>query len=142
VSDKLISLLREVSTNFQLRLSEMTAIEALKLAPFQARLLSVIGRSPGISQIELAASTERDKAQVARAIKELERRGYIARSVHESDWRSQCLNLTDEGKQACALLDVQRSELVASTLRECSTEELDALFRTLGKLNQSLGQHQ
>ena len=138
MNDALINLLREVSTNFQLRLSEMKAVEELKLAPFQARLLSVIGRSPGISQLALAVSTERDKAQVARAIKELEHRGFVARSAHESDWRTQCLNVTKEGKRAAALLDVQRGELVAKALSECSIKEQNALCRTLEKINRSI----
>ena len=133
-----ITLLREVSANFQLRLSEMAAITELELAPFQARLLSVIGRSPGISQLALAASTERDKAQIARAIKELERRGFVARSAHKTDWRTQCLNVTDDGRRAAAILDAQRADLVANALRACSAEEQDALRSILAKINRSI----
>ncbi|MGI4748430.1 MAG: MarR family winged helix-turn-helix transcriptional regulator [Janthinobacterium lividum] len=138
MNDVLITLMREVSTNFQMRLSELPAIDELKLAPFQARLLSVIGRSPGISQLALTVSTERDKAQVARAIKELERRDFIVRSAHESEWRMQCLNVTKEGKRASALLDLQRAELVAKALHECSAQEQDALSRILEKINRSI----
>lgn len=97
MTDGLISLLREVSANFQMRLSELPANKELKLASFQARLFAVIDRSPKISQLKLAAKVERDKAQVARAIKELELRGLITPSVHETDWRTQCLSVTDEG---------------------------------------------
>jgi DNA-binding MarR family transcriptional regulator len=138
MNENAITLLREVSTNFQQRLSEMPVIAELHLAPFQARLLSVIGRSPGISQQALAASTERDKAQIARVIKELERRGFVARSAHQTDWRAQCLNVTEEGERASALLDLQRAELVNKALRECSAEEKDALYRTLEKINRSI----
>lgn len=121
-----------------MRLSEMTAIEEVKLAPFQARLLSVISRSPGISQLSLAVATERDKAQVARAIKELERRGFIARSVHETDWRTQCLHVTDDGKQASAHLDLERTQLVTKALQQCSPKEQQTLAQILKKINQSL----
>jgi DNA-binding MarR family transcriptional regulator len=138
MNDNPITLLREVSANFQLRLSEMAAIAELELAPFQARLLSVIGRSPGISQLSLAASTERDKAQIARAIKELERRGFVARSAHETDWRTQCLNVTDEGRHAAAILDAERADLVAKALHACSAEEQDALCSILAKINRSI----
>lgn len=138
MTEILFTLLREVSANFQQRLSEMTAIEELKLTPFQARLLSVIGRSPGISQLALAVSTERDKAQVARAIKELEQRGFIARSAHETDWRTQRLNVTEEGRQASTRLDAQRAELLVKALGECGTEEQQAFCRTLEKINRSI----
>ena len=138
MNDNPITLLRAVSATFQLRLSEMTAIAELGLAPFQARLLSVIGRSPGISQLSLAASTERDKAQIARAIKELERRGFVTRSAHETDWRTQCLNVTDEGGRAAAILDAERADLVAKALQTCSAEEQDALGSILAKINRSI----
>jgi len=133
-----MSLVRELATNLQLRLSEMTVIEDLKLAPFQARLLSVIGRNPGISQIALAASTDRDKAQVARAIKVLESRGFIVRSAHVSDWRTRCLDVTEDGKQASTLLDCRRAEFFATAVDQCSAEEQGAAFRTLEKINRSI----
>jgi DNA-binding MarR family transcriptional regulator len=139
MNDVLIDLLREVSSNFLERLLEMSSIEELKLAPFQARLLSVIGRYPAISQLTMAKTTGRDKAQVARAIKELERRGFVVRSVHETDWRTQCLDLTEEGKRAAALLDREREALITKALSECSAEEQDALCRSLQKINRSIG---
>lgn len=138
MDNDLMSLVRELATNLQLRLSEMTVIEDLKLAPFQARLLSVIGRNPGISQLALAASTDRDKAQVARAIKVLESRGFIVRSAHVSNWRTQCLDVTAEGKRASILLDATRAEFFTEAMRECSAEETGAAFRILEKINQSI----
>jgi DNA-binding MarR family transcriptional regulator len=138
MDNDLMSLVRELATNLQLRLSELTVIEELKLAPFQARLLSVIGHNPGISQLALAASTDRDKAQVARAIKVLEARGFIVRSAHVSDWRTQCLDVTAEGRQASTRLDSKRSEYFAKAMRDCSVEEQDAAFRTLEKINRSI----
>lgn len=138
MSDDPISLLREVSANFQIRLSEMKAIETANLAPFQARLLSVISRSPGISQLSLAASTERDKAQIARAIKELERRGFIIRAVHATDWRTQCLNVTQEGRRASTVINLERTELVTKALNQCSIKEQETLCNILSKINQSL----
>lgn len=138
MNEILTTLLREVSTGLHLRLSEMDVIKDLELAPFQARLLSIIGRTPGVSQLALAVSTERDKAQVARAIKELERRGFIVRSVHETDWRIQCLNVTKEGKRASMVINQQRAELIAKALHECSAAEQDALCCTLEKINQAI----
>lgn len=138
MDNDLMSLVRELATNVQLRLSEMTVIEELKLAPFQARLLSVIARNPGISQLALARSTDRDKAQIARAIKILESRGFIVRSAHVSDWRTHCLNVTEDGRQASSLLDSKRAEFYATAMRECSAEEQGAAFRTLEKINRAI----
>jgi DNA-binding MarR family transcriptional regulator len=138
MDNDLMSLVRELATNLQLRLSEMTVIEDLKLTPFQARVLSAIGRNPGISQLALAASTDRDKAQVARAIKALESRGFIMRFAHSSDWRTQCLDVTEDGKQAATRLATKRAEFFAKAMRECSDEEQNAAFRTLEKINRAI----
>jgi len=139
VSDALIDLLRKVSSSFQLRLQEIAAIKVLELAPFQARLLSLIFRHPAISQNALAAATERDKAQIARAIKELERLGFVTRAEHATDWRTQHLTLTEAGRQAAARIDQERTELIATALRDCSAEEQDTLCRSLDKISRSLG---
>jgi DNA-binding MarR family transcriptional regulator len=139
MSDAVFTLIREVSRNFQERLQEMGAIEELKLAPFQARVLSVIHRHPAISQLTLAASTDRDKAQVARAVKELERLGLITRSAHKADWRARSLDLTDAGRRASMRLAQGRAELVKAALSACSAQEQEALQRSLEKINRSLG---
>jgi len=138
MNEILADLLRKVSSTFQVRLNAMSAIEDLGLAPYHARVLSVIGRYPTISQLSLAASTERDKAQVARAIKELEKRGFIVRSSHETDWRTQCLSLTAAGTQAAALIDLQRAELMTQALRDCSPAEQEALCHILGKIDRAI----
>lgn len=138
LEDKLVELLREVATAFQWRLQEMSALEDLKLAHFQGRLIAAIGRKPGISQQELAYMTGRDKGQVARTIKELDARGLVTRSAHEKDWRTQCLCLTKEGESASALLHRQRTELSTEMLSELSAEEMDALHRSLLKMKRQV----
>lgn len=138
MNEILADLLRKVSSTFQARLNTMSAIEELGLTPYQAQLLSVIGRYPGISQLSLATSTERDKAQVARAIKELDARGFVARSSHETDWRTQCLSLTKAGADAAAPIDAQRTELIAHTLRECSPAEKEQLRDLLAKIDRAI----
>lgn len=139
MSDAVIDMLRRASGAFQARLQEMPAIAELGLSPYQARLLSVIGRYPALSQLSLAAATERDKAQVARTIKELEKRGLVERTQHETDWRTQCLSLTGAGTRAASLIDTQRAELAATALRECSPDEQDALYHLLAKIERAIG---
>jgi DNA-binding MarR family transcriptional regulator len=138
MNEILADLLRKVSTAFQVHLNRMSAMEELGLTPYQAQLLSVIGRYPTISQLSLATSTERDKAQVARAIKELEKRGFVVRSSHETDWRTQCLSLTDAGTRAAIPIETQRAELITQAFRDCSAAEQENLRQALEKIIDSI----
>ncbi|MDQ0393775.1 MarR family winged helix-turn-helix transcriptional regulator [Labrys monachus] len=136
--DELIDLLAEVSSGFQLRLNDLNSPRELKLAPFQARLLAVIGRRPGCSQQELAARTGRDKAQVARTIKELKARGFLARSAHASDWRSHSLTVTAEGERASALISRDRAALGIETTLDLTPEERRVMIQALAKMKRRL----
>lgn len=107
-------------------MQEQVATSGSGLTAFKARLINLIGSNEGISQLTLASFTERDKAQIARAIKELEAHGFVTRSAHASDWRTQCLALTTEGKEIHAKLNNLRKELAAAA--EGHTENT-GLFR-------------
>lgn len=137
--DELIDLLGEVSSGFQVGLQELASLRDLALAPFQARLLAVIGRRPGCSQQELAGWTGRDKAQVARTIKELDTRGLLARSAHRSDWRSHTLALTADGERAVTLIARERDALGAEVTQNLTPEERRVMIAALDKMKERLG---
>jgi len=136
--DKLIDLLAEVSSGFQLRLQELAALQELGLAPFQARLLAIVVRRPGCSQQELAGWTGRDKAQIARTIKELEVRRLLLRSAHESDWRSHNLTVTSEGERACAIIAAERTGLGADVTQDLTPAERGVMVVALQKMKDRL----
>lgn len=138
LDNELIDLLRAVSSGFQARMQEQVAANRWGLTAFQARLINLIGRNEGISQLTLASFTERDKAQIARAIKALEARGLVTRSAHASDWRSQCLALTAQGGSIHAELIGLRRKLAATALRSVTEEEKRALQAGLLKMKGAL----
>ncbi len=138
MADELIDLLREVSHAFQARLQDLPAFEALGLTPFQGRLVSVIGRRPGISQQAIAARTGRDKAQVARTVKELEARGLLRRATHEHDWRMQCLSLTEAGARAAAAIDAERDALGVQVVRDIDPAQRAAMVSGLAAIRAAM----
>lgn len=138
MDNELIELLRAVSNGFHARMQAQVAAHGSGLTTFQARLINLIGRKEGISQVSLALYTERDKAQIARAIKELEGRGFVTRSAHAADWRTQRLALTTEGNKIHAELNVLREELAAIALRGVTEEEKLALQVGLFKMKAAL----
>ncbi|MFA5489918.1 MAG: MarR family transcriptional regulator [Candidimonas sp.] len=138
MDDELINLLRTVANGFHMRMQAAVAACGEDLPEFQARLINLIGRNEGISQQSLAALTERDKAQIARAIKELEAHGHVSRSAHTSDWRTQCLALTAQGRETHTRLNDIRRKLGAAALSILTMEEKQALKACLFKVKAAL----
>jgi MarR family transcriptional regulator, temperature-dependent positive regulator of motility len=138
MDDELLDLFGAVANGFHARLQGLAVLDELGLAPFQARTLSLISRYPGCSQQALSISTGRDKAQVARAIKELETRGLITRQAHRRDWRAQSLSVTPEGKQASKLLLRHRAQAGAAILQDLNLKEREVLRRALSKMRARL----
>lgn len=71
------------------------------LTPMAMRLLSHCLAHPGASQQTLVELSARDKGQVARLIKELDRQGMLVREDSPDDKRSYRLQVTPAGRAAC-----------------------------------------
>ncbi len=138
MEDELIDLLRAVSHDFQARKQERIGADCPGLTAFQARLVNLIGRHEGISQLTLGSFTDRDKAQIARAVKELEARGLVTRAAHADDWRTKSLVLTAEGQRIHARLNGISGQLAADVLGRLSDGEKRALRSCLGKMEAAL----
>lgn len=138
MDDEIIDLLRTVSSGFRARMQAQITASGLGLTAFQARLVNLIGRIEGVSQLELGSLLDRDKSQIARAVKELEACGLVIRRAHTADWRTKCVTLTTEGKRKLARLDGMRKQLAAGVLGGLSEEEKHALRSGLRKMNAAL----
>ncbi|WP_011582357.1 MULTISPECIES: MarR family winged helix-turn-helix transcriptional regulator [Chelativorans] len=69
-----------------------------KLKPGSFALMSLIFENPGITQVELARGSGRDKSSVAIALRQLEDSGLIRRVRLEGDRRSYASYLTSAGE--------------------------------------------
>lgn len=138
MNGELIDLLRKVSSGFRACLQARIAAGGSGLTSFQARLVNAVGRKEGVSQLELGAFMERDKAQIARAVKELEARGLLTRSPHVSDWRTKSVALTQEGRDVYARLTRVRRELAAEAFGDLTEVEKHALRAGLVKIDAAL----
>ncbi len=134
MNERLSTLLRQSTSSYHQRLQRMEAVRQLELPPFAARLLDVVGRNPGISQNEIAVVAERDKAQVARAVAQLEARGLVRRTASEENWRLQCLWLTDQGNVLHQPVLEERAALQAEIVSQFSEAEYGQLCTLLERL--------
>ena len=131
---EILNLMGQINRACQAALQQSETMKLLDLAVFPARLLSVISRSPGRSQQALAELLERDKAQVARTLRELEAKGLVTRSAHKTDWRSLCPALTDEGSRIAWQLNQERVGLAARMMADISEEEKPLLANLLQRM--------
>ena len=134
MNNEIIELLRTIANSFQMRMKEQIASNDSGLSAFQARLINIIGRNDGIAQLTLGLLTERDKAQIARAINELETAGFVTRSLNEADKRSKCLTLTAAGAELHLQLNAIRGQLAIEALSNLSNDEKHALHASLQKV--------
>jgi DNA-binding MarR family transcriptional regulator len=100
----------------------------------QARILQLVGISPGLTIHELAGCLNVTVAAAGQAVERLVQRGYLTRQVKEEDRRSSKLNLTRSGRR---LLDTYRSAQEASlseVMRRFSPGELRRATEIMDRL--------
>jgi DNA-binding MarR family transcriptional regulator len=112
---------------FHLRMAQIAAFQAfaretgeVDLPPGRFALLTLIGRNPGISQTVLSRAAGRDKSTLTPALRDLKRRGLIARDRFKSDRRIYHLSLTPAG------------QAMLQRLTECAERHEDNLDRVVG----------
>ena len=113
---------------FHVRMAQIAAFAAfaretgdVDLPPGRFALLTLIGRNPGISQTVLSRAAGRDKSTLTPALRDLKRRGLIARERLAKDRRSYHLTLTPAGED---MLD---------QLTQCARRHEHNLERIIGK---------
>ena len=63
------------------------------------RVIAVLGRSPGLSAVEVAEQTFLDKVAVSRAVTKLIQAGRVDREFADADRRRSILNLSAKGRE-------------------------------------------
>jgi DNA-binding MarR family transcriptional regulator len=106
-----------------------------ELSVAQFDVLAQIGAAEGLSQQELAGSLLVTKGNVSQLLKRMEQQGYIRR-CHEG--RTNCLFLTERGRQVYDQLVPDQEALIVSLFQELSADEQRDLLELLRRLDQSL----
>jgi DNA-binding MarR family transcriptional regulator len=106
----------------------------------EAHTLTELARTGGLSQKDLIQFLKLEKSTISRLIQNLEKRGWVKRSAHPSDGRSQLLMLTPGGeKKAIQIAKARRAkfEILAKNLprakRETVLAALDLLTEAMNE---------
>ena len=130
---------------FHLRMAQIASFQAfarevgeVDLPPGRFALLTLIGRNPGISQTVLSRAAGRDKSDPP-ALRDLKRRGLIARDRLESDRRSYHLTLTPDGETMLQRLTECAARHDRNLDRIVGPRDKPRLLRILRKIMSELG---
>jgi DNA-binding MarR family transcriptional regulator len=100
----------------------------------QYRIMTVLGKLPGMSLRELTDQTQMDKGQLSRVVTQMETDGLIARESDKTDGRRLVLTLTPAGARLFRqTIDTSESRQRA-ILSVLTPRELDELNASLAKL--------
>jgi DNA-binding MarR family transcriptional regulator len=131
---------------FHLRMAQIASFQAfarevgeVDLPPGRFALLTLIGRNPGISQTVLSRAAGRDKSTLTPALRDLKRRGLIARTRLESDRRSYHLTLTPDGEAMLQRLTECAARHDRNLDRIVGPRDKPRLLRLLRKIMSELG---
>jgi len=131
---------------FHVRMAQIAAFQAfaretgdVDLPPGRFALLTLIGRNPGISQTVLSRAAGRDKSTLTPALRDLKRRGLIARKRLESDRRSYHLTLTPAGDAMLQRLTECAERHEANLERVVGARDRPAFMRALRAIMAKMG---
>jgi len=106
----------------------------IPVAPMLGRLLKLIGRRPGITQQDIVVFTRRDKAQVARLVKELLAQDLVRREQDKTDKRAYRLYLLPQGEEIAARIRDMQARVADQFLSNLSAKEMSLLENLLKKI--------
>jgi len=106
-------------------------MEQHDLTPEQFSVLSELHKQEGISQKQLALTTERDQTTVGKILDKLVKKGLVIRSADPRDRRAFILLTTKEGIQTIQLLEPALDELQQQVFSGLTKKEIKQFIKTL-----------
>ncbi|WP_374511246.1 MarR family winged helix-turn-helix transcriptional regulator [Niveibacterium sp.] len=98
----------------------------------QCHILTELSRSQPISQAELVAQLQLEKAWVSRTVEKLVGEGLVSKEPHPGDARTWLLSLTDAGVERAAALEQTLNRHASSLLTTLPEGERKAVTEALG----------
>lgn len=114
----------------QAHVAVWSSVVSTEITSVQFGVLSALGHSPGLGQVELGERLDLDRSTIADIVARLERRGLVTRVRDVSDRRRNVLTLTERGQSNLDDL-LTRIDQVDARLTARLTDEEQRLLRRL-----------
>lgn len=98
------------------------------------RIMAVLGPDAPLSASDVCERTRMDKVQVSRAVARLLEKGLVSRKIAPDDRRRSVLSLSARGRSVYGEIAPMTAEWEARLLAHLDDAEIEALDRTLSKL--------
>lgn len=98
------------------------------------RVIAILGRSPGLSAVEVAEQTFLDKVAVSRAVTKLIKAGRIDRQFADADRRRSILNLSEKGREVHDGVAALALRFERELLEGLDAEEIDRFNKVMDRL--------
>ncbi len=108
--------------------------EGLLHSPYpltEARILFELGNREQLTASALCRELGLDAGYLSRILARLEQQGLLEKVRSDNDGRQRLLNLTDEGRNAFALLDQRSRDEVSEMLNDLGEEDQQRLFKAM-----------
>jgi DNA-binding MarR family transcriptional regulator len=106
-------------------------LSPIDISPAQFSVLLVIDANRGLSQAELAATLDIERARLVRLLNRLERRGLTQRLLSSEDRRRHALHLTRDGQMVLARAKALAEDHEAALRQKLSAERYQVLLELL-----------
>lgn len=126
---------------YRVHIKEAVNANELGLNGMHVRCLHAIANCPQCTANAIVNQLGKDKAQIARLIKDMLDKGWLEKHSSEFDKRSQILSLSSSGKALQQQLMQLEKQLEQSFEAGLTKQELDEFSRISSKMLANLGEH-
>lgn len=126
------------SINRKIHRLKVEAMAAFELKRSHLSCIYYIYREGTVTPARLCTLCGEDKANVSRALKQLEDEGYVTKAPRVTPRGRLHVTLTERGAEIGGALAREVDRIVSFVSGEISEEEILAMYRTLGKIDVNL----
>ncbi|QSF47095.1 MarR family winged helix-turn-helix transcriptional regulator [Paenibacillus tianjinensis] len=124
---------RRISTAFA------RVLKPYDITPEQWSVLLMIVDRDGINQKEVAASAAKDQPTTARIVELLQKKGFITKTMNQSDRRAFQLYATEEGKALINSTLALEQQVIDTAVTGLTSEQLEQLRKMLKLIYHNTG---
>jgi DNA-binding MarR family transcriptional regulator len=106
----------------------------------EARLLTLLQQADGTAtQDALSNKLFLDRSNAGRAVKSLEQEGYVERSKHDADRRTNLVQITPKGREAVARIAALKPTMACELFGNLTDDEAAQVLGLLGQTSKGQG---
>ncbi|OCH16661.1 MarR family transcriptional regulator [Aliivibrio sp. 1S165] len=132
--DSLFTLVHTLKRNLHDQIEELH----LGITPMHVRVIKIINHKPHCTAVDIANYLNRDKAQVTRLLSSLLTQELIIKEPNPEDKRSQCLRITESGKEIMKKISVIDKTMFEKMSMDLSEAEIAEFKRVAEKMASNL----